>query len=177
MSQRLALTAGAALLCGVPIAFALGKANQDEHAIKAAFLINFARYTEWPRGSSAGDLVIGVIGRSDVADSLEQLCKGRSVNNRALKFRKVDWTSAQQSSIVYIARSEADMYDRLPSLHRSGVVTVGETPGFALNHGHIGFKLQDDRVGFEINPSRAKQAGITFSSRLLQLAKVVGGNK
>jgi len=171
------MTAGAALICWASLASALGRANQDENAIKAAFLINFARYTEWPRSNSSGDLVIGVIGRTDVAEALEQLSKGRSVNGRSLKYRKLDWTSAQQGHIVYIAPGESGSYDKLSALHRSGVVTVGDTAGFALNSGHIGFRLQDERVAFEINPTRAKQAGITFSSRLLQLAKIVGGNK
>jgi hypothetical protein len=153
--------------------FAAG-GDQSEDAVKAAFLINFAKYTEWPKSVSRGDLVIGVIGRSGVADSLESLAKDRSINGRPVRFKRCEWTTAHQTNLLFVAKSEKESYDRLSSLLKSSVVTVGETAGFAQSHGMIGFKIENDRVAFEINPTRAKTAGITFSSRLLQLAKVVG---
>lgn len=148
--------------------------DQSEDAIKAAFLINFAKYTEWPRSCCTGDLVIGVIGKSGVADSLEGLAKDRSINGRPIKFRKCDWSTAQKANLIFVSQSEIESYDRIPGLHKIGVVTVGETAGFAQSHGMIGFRIENERVAFEINPARAKSAGITFSSRLLKLARIVG---
>jgi hypothetical protein len=57
------------------------------------------------------------------------------------------------------------------------ILTVGELPGFAPHGGIIGFVMEEGRVRFEINPKAAKRAGLTLSSKLLSLAKVVTETK
>ena len=49
-----------------------------EPALKAAFIYNFAKFTEWP-GDSAGrePFVICVLGDAAVGDALERAVKGR----------------------------------------------------------------------------------------------------
>ena len=53
------------------------------------------------------------------------------------------------------------------------VLTVGETEGFALSGGMIGFYNDDSKLRFEINRSLAESAKLRISSRLLRLARLV----
>jgi hypothetical protein len=52
---------------------------------------------------------------------------------------------------------------------------VGETDGFIAAQGHIRFFLSSSKVRFEVAPSKLKKAGITMSSKVLRLARVVEG--
>jgi hypothetical protein len=52
-------------------------------------------------------------------------------------------------------------------------LTVGETEIFAQLGGIIGLFVEEDEVRFAINLKAAEQAGIKFSSQLLQVAKTV----
>ncbi len=58
-------------------------------------------------------------------------------------------------------------------LRASGVLTVGETPGFAAQGGVINFKLEGDRLRFEINIDAAERERLRISSKLLSLAEIV----
>jgi hypothetical protein len=61
----------------------------------------------------------------------------------------------------------------LKPLRDSCVVTVGETPAFTREGGIINFLNDGSRVQFEINLDAAERARLKFSSKLLNLAKVV----
>jgi uncharacterized protein DUF4154 len=63
----------------------------------------------------------------------------------------------------------------LKELDHPGILTVGDTDGFALRGGAINFTLQARKVRFEINPAITEQAGLKVSSQLLKLATLVAG--
>jgi hypothetical protein len=56
------------------------------------------------------------------------------------------------------------------------ILTIGETEGFALRGGVIGFYNDGSKIRFEINLKAAKSANLRISSRLLQLAQLVSGD-
>jgi hypothetical protein len=55
----------------------------------------------------------------------------------------------------------------------TGVLTVGESDGFAALGGVIGFKLEGGRVRLEVNVGAAEQSKLRISSKLLSLAHIV----
>ena len=76
--------------------------------------------------------------------------------------------------ILFIGSSERK---RLPSIFAElwtmGVLTVGETEGFASQGGIVNFKLGGGRVRLEINIDAAAQAKLRISSKVLNLAQIV----
>lgn len=59
---------------------------------KAAFLVNFARLTEWPDSplaSASSPFVIGVAGDEGLRHSVDHVIRNEVVNRRALRTRKV----------------------------------------------------------------------------------------
>jgi hypothetical protein len=57
-----------------------------------------------------------------------------------------------------------------------GVLTVGETEGFASQGGIVNFKLEGGRVRLEINIDAAAQAKLRISSKVLNLAQIVNAS-
>ncbi len=64
----------------------------------------------------------------------------------------------------------------LSSLRGSSVLTVADTAGFLDAGGMIQFLNENGRVRFAINVDATSRAKLKMSSKLLSLAKVVGGN-
>jgi hypothetical protein len=64
------------------------------------------------------------------------------------------------------------VFDRLRG---ASVLTVGDHDDFATTGGVIHFTRENYRVRFEINVRAAERAGLRISSKLLQLARIVGG--
>ncbi len=154
----------------------------SEYEVKAVFLYNFAKFVEWPpEASETSDpgFTFCVVGRDPFGDSLEQVVRGKSVNGRALKLRRVRAASqARTCQIAFISASERKRLQQiLDSMSGVRVLTVGDTEGFVEQGGMINFALEEDRVRFEINLGAAERAGFKISSKLLSLAKIVRSEK
>ncbi|MGZ4988838.1 MAG: YfiR family protein, partial [Limisphaerales bacterium] len=53
------------------------------------------------------------------------------------------------------------------------ILTVSDIPEFATRGGMIRFVKNGSRVGFRINVDAAKEAGLSISAKLLQMAQIV----
>jgi uncharacterized protein DUF4154 len=136
---------------------------------------------EYPGESFADPLapmVIGVVGDDPFGSALPQVVIGKTVQGRDLVvhlYRAGE--DLRGAHILFISASEKK---RLPmilsALRGSSVLTVGDTAGFLEAGGMIQFLSENDRVRFAINVDAASRARLKLSSKLLSLAKVVGGN-
>ncbi len=152
--------------------------NYKEAEVKAAFLYHFTGYVEWPASafaSNASPFVIGVLGKSDVFPSLQNVVRGKNWNGRSFAVRHVDTAKEmRECHVLFVASTEAK---RLPQilevLDDAPVLIVGESEGFAQRGGMVNFFMEQNRVRFEINPDAATRVRLTISSKLLNLAKVV----
>lgn len=161
---------------GLSGAVSKATAQQSEQAVKAAFIANFIKFIEWPSpafGSSADPIVIGVVGRDPFGKQLDDLVAGKSVGGRKVVVRRVTWSQCRDIQLLFVPASEAKNYDEISKLQKSPIVIVGETGDFASKYGVIGFKVENRRIAFDINPTAARSLGLTISSQLLQLATIV----
>lgn len=150
----------------------------SESQVKAAFLLNFAKFVEWPSGSfsdSSSPIVIGVIGDGESADEIDRAVRGKTIEGRRLTARRLGGgDDLSGCHILFISAAEkrrvARILDRSKDLP---AVTVGETDGFVEVGGVIGFVVEDNRVGFEINVAAARRKHVKISSQLLRLARNV----
>jgi len=151
-----------------------------EYQIKAAYIYNFAKFVNWPSkvfADASSPIVIGVLGEDPFGNTLEQTVKDKTVNGRKLQARRFDKINeVERCHILFVSSSEKMRLSRvLEQVRGSNVLTIGELGGFARQGGVIGFTMEGNKVGFEINIGAAKKAGLDVSSQLLKLAKVVGG--
>jgi YfiR/HmsC-like len=153
----------------------------SEYQVKAAYLFNFLKFVEWPDDAFADSLapiVIGVVGDDPFGSALPQVTIGKTVQGRDLVIRKYHTgEDVRGAHILFISPSEKK---RLPmilsSLRGSSVLTVSDTEGFLDAGGMIQFLNENDRVRFAISVEATGRARLKMSSKLLSLAKVVGGN-
>lgn len=142
--------------------------------IKAAFLLNFAKFVEWPAAPSH-EFVIGVLGDDAVAEALRDLAKGKAIHGRPLVTRRVvlkDNLAGLQ--VLFIGASEsARLGDVLQRTNGGSVLTVSDLDRFSRQGGTIEFRSERDRVRFDINLDEAERSGLIINSKLLALAKTV----
>lgn len=149
-----------------------------EFEVKAAFLYNFIRFTDWPEEAFAGPqepFIIGVLGRENpFGNKLEAAVRGKTIDDRPLQVRFAQrLREFGQVHILYISSSAPESQeDLLQALSGRPVVTVGETADFTAEGGVIRFFVRDRKIAFEINPTAAKRGELRLSSRLLSLARI-----
>jgi hypothetical protein len=150
----------------------------SEPALKAAFLFNFPKFTEWPGEIlAAGDpLLLCVVNDSVVAGLLETHTKARTAAGRALMVATMTQDSPALSSCGVLFMAGLDPARRgtlLQALSRKPILTVGDGEGFARAGGVVGLFIKDGTLQFAINTVAAERAGLRLSSKLLSLAKLV----
>ena len=110
-----------------------------------------------------------------LAASIASVLSSRSVNGKPVFVRFARRVQdVRGCQIVYIAASEiAHVPEVVIALKGTPTLTLADTDGFAAHGGMVGFSGAAPNFRFEICQSRAEQAGLKISSRLLALAHVV----
>ncbi|MCU0783177.1 MAG: YfiR family protein [Verrucomicrobia bacterium] len=155
-----------------------GETSSLECQVKAAFLVKFAMFVEWPaatRSDGNNPFKIGIVGEDPFGKDFEDAVKSEQVNHRPVALRRARGLSElEDCQVVFICTSEANRLEELLSkVAGRPALIVGDAPDFAKRGGMIGFIKEDGKVRFEINIAAAERAGLKLSAKLLQVAKIV----
>ena len=166
-----------ALVLAVGANLTVVRAASREYEIKAAYLYNFINYVDWVDQSllpAGGTITIGIVGENPFGPALAPL-NGKQIKGRTLAVKEVSSPADLKTcQIIFISPSEKPRYEAiLASLKDSKILTVSEIEGFAERGGIINFISERNKVRFEINPDAARNQGLTISSELLKLARLV----
>jgi|SRR5450432_1306688 hypothetical protein len=166
------------LLTGLVAAISVRAAAIEplEYKVKAAFLLNFTKFIEWPAaafGESDSPIVICVLGDDPFGSTLDQTVAGEVVNGRGVAVQRIkEAPSPKSCQVLFVSRPEKDVLKILPG-GGSGILTIGEGESFVHDGGMIAFVVENRRVRFSINQTAAENAGLKLSSRLLSVARSV----
>lgn len=171
---------GLALFCAlvaVPQPASEGDNEFSEYDIKAAFLVNFAKYVEWPEEAFPepdSPFKIGILGANPFGDTLARLAGGQKLDGRKMVVEQSDDVKELLTcQIVFIPGTDRKSTPAdLEALKKLPVLTVGEQEGFVVKGGIINFVVVETKIKFEINVKIADQADLKVSPRLLKLAVV-----
>lgn len=113
-------------------------------------------------------------GKNELVDALEQL-SGKTVHGRPVTVLPLaDDQSPVSCHALYIGQSDQRRYlETIASVKGVPVLTISEVPKFVDAGGIIELYRERGRIRFIINLDAAREAGLEFSSRLLDLAVVV----
>jgi hypothetical protein len=151
-----------------------------EYQVKAAYLLNFTRYVEWPAQAFEGPATpirICVLGRDPFGSVLDATVRGRTTHGRQIVVQRIRTTGQSRGcQLIFVSRETWRTHRSLPeALQSPGILTVGESGEFAQEGGVIGFVIQEETVRFVVNDDARDRAGLRISSRMLSLAAAVYG--
>lgn len=154
---------------------ALSSANNiDEYTIKAAFIYNFARFTEWPDESK--ELRVCIYGEDPFGASIDKL-NGKQSNGRTIKVirtRSIEEVKSCHIAFLNIIPPERRLFARaLNDIKGANVLTISDVEGVVSFGVMIGLNIDNNKVAFDVNHTVAKTTDIEISAKLLRLAKVV----
>ena len=142
---------------------------------KATYILNFAKYTEWPAAYKQGDFVIGVVGDDDLALNLETPAKTKKINSQTLVVKRFKSVSdVTKCHLIYVSGSTAGEVD--PYINKAkeyNCLTVTEGKGFIERTSAINFVVVGAAMKYEMNKSLFKQQDLIVSNTLENLATKV----
>ncbi len=146
----------------------------SEGQLKAAYLVNFLKYVEWPVARST--VTICLFGRDSLGPYLAAY-EGRQIAGKELRIRKV--SSPDQLADcqeLFVPETEEQRFaavlrwsDKLP------ILTISDAEVFTRDGGGIALVRSEGRLQFDINTDALGRAGLKASSQMLRLARQVSG--
>ncbi len=151
--------------------------KSKEYHIKAAFLLNFAKFMEWPSQvlpDSSSSLTLYILGKDPFGEALKTI-ENKIVKGRKLVVKKASCVEdIKECHILFISNSEKQNMEKILSkINDLPILTVAETRNFCQTGGTINFVVLKNKVRFEINVDAARRKGLNISSKLLKLSKII----
>jgi hypothetical protein len=163
----------ALLLSTTVVTMLCAAAQLPEYQLKAAFLYNFAQFTEWPV-SVGKQLNLCIYGGDPFGADLDDLA-GKPVGGRSLVVqRRVSAQMLPDCHVLYVSRAAiGELAPIRQQLAGRPVLIVTDSPAATRAGSTINMTVAQNRVTFEANRKLARESGLDLSSRLLRLATEV----
>lgn len=151
---------------------------QDSATVRLGFLLNFARYVEWPESELKPGAPLKIClapGDGAMAGKLGELLN-QSIQGRAIQVKQVARPAdAVDCQVLYLPADlpSATVGAWLDAGAKSNALTVSDIPDFIEAGGMIGLVPVGSRYRFDINLGNARRAELRVSSYLLKLARTV----
>ena len=174
-SLGFALIVCVAITILLPVPGAASAQDVTEPALKAAFIYNFAKFTEWPGDvvPAEAPLVMCVLGDAAVRGELERVVETRLLAGHRMAVVEMASTGRQQAChLLYVSGIPATEATQIvANLRDVPVLTISDLEGFTALGGIAHLYFQNGQLRFNIEHESAKRARLKISSRLLALAR------
>ena len=150
-----------------------GEAKESD--LKAAFLYNFAKFTEWPGEREATRyFLVGIYRPDRLSQNLDHLTS-ESVRGRPIRIRTCTAPSdALNCHLVYVNTADDGIIrDFVEDLRGKPVLVISDARGAANLGAMIGIFTVEGKLRFEINMASVESSGLKMSAHLLGMARIV----
>jgi hypothetical protein len=150
-----------------------------EYQVKAAYLVNFPKFVEWPASAARSESFnICVLGQDPFGEALDSAVAGETIHSSPVAAKRISKPQdALNCRVLFVSSSEDSQWNEiLTALKTSSVLTVSDMREFTDRGGIVQFILDGNRVRFQINLAATEPSGLKLSSELLKLAVTVKRN-
>jgi len=169
--RRCLAAAAALLLLGVTT---IRAQDVTEPSLKAAFVYNFAKFTEWPDDvlPASGSFSACVLDDGPVGDALERVVKGRQLSGRQIVVQRVRPGSPLRGChLLFVSGlNESQVGSVVAAVRGASVLTIGDGDDFARLGGIAHVFVENGKMRFDLNLDLARRSRLQLSSKLLSLA-------
>ena len=155
----------------------LNAEGKTESEVRAAFLVVFAKYTQWPDRilpAEGEDFVVGVLGDDPLVTALKALQDGRVMGRKLVVKRFSTPADVQRCHVLFFPKGQEQHFPGMrDKLAAQSVLTVGETPRFCELGGALGLVEESSRLRFIVNLTALEQAHLRVEPKALRLAKSI----
>lgn len=111
-----------------------GLVGPPEYQVKAAYVYNFAKFIEWPKGESFGSLTVCICGKDPFGGFLDEAVRGKFVHGLPIVVRRLSpgEENGDGCQVLFFGSTKGEQIESLlRRLDGRSIVTVGESDSFA----------------------------------------------
>jgi hypothetical protein len=145
-----------------------------EPALKAAFVYNFAKFTEWPADvlPPTAPFSACVLGDDSVGDALARTVEGRQLGGHGISVSRVQLAGPLRAChLLYMSGiTPAQITVIVTAVRGTPVLTISDSEDFPRLGGMAHVFVENGKMRFDLNLELARRARLQLSSKLLALA-------
>jgi YfiR/HmsC-like len=143
--------------------------------LKAAFTLNFVKFSEWPDLKPGLPISICVSSEDSIAEAMTEAMSGQSVGGRAIHVVRLASDGALGGCHLLFLNEGGPrpLAETLEVAGRLPILTISDVEQSAKHGAIVEFIQESGRLRFAINIDTMERSHIKLSSRLLSLAKIV----
>ncbi len=151
----------------------------QEYDIKAVFLLNLIHFVHWPATIEhrPDNFVIGIYGPDPFGPIIDKVVEGERKVKSSIKLQRYSELSQlnpMDCNMLFIHTSKIDDWAVIHEQFRGyPVLLVADTSGFTEQGGMVNLLKTRQKVQVEVNPDAVRESGLSMSSKLLNLARIV----
>ena len=170
MKKKIKLLAAALLISGCAF-------SQDRpmHEVHSMMVYNFTKYVQWPDHAATGEFVIGVVGNTDIYNTLNGWYGGKPRGTKTYIIKKFNSAAdVTECHVLYIDKSKSGEFDNVnDKLKGKGTLIITDKSGLGEQGSSINFKLVDNKLKFELNQKAIEASNLKVSGALSSMAILI----
>jgi len=156
--------------------------QMDKTMLKALYTYKFSKFTQWPYSklnTNTKRFHFCMLGQNQFSQQMKQISLGKTVQGLPLSIDVFDSglapeTLLSECHILFISKSERHrLATILSSLKQSPILTISDIDEFSNQGGMITLAEDQGKIRFQINPKAIQLAGVSISSKIMELAEIV----
>jgi hypothetical protein len=170
MKKICTLVIASVLVCGSTFA-----QDRPIHEVYSMMVFNFTKYVQWPDHTASGEFVIGVIGNTEVYNTLTTWYGGKPRGTKTYVIKKFN-SSADVSDchVVFIDKSKSGEFDAVNNkVKGKGTLVITDKNGLGEKGSGINFKTIDNKLKFELNQKAIETSNLKVSGALSSMAILI----
>jgi hypothetical protein len=166
------------LIVGVIVlAGSLSASAQDRpmHEVYSMMVFNFVKYVQWPANDNSKEFVIGVVGNTEIYNTLNTWYGGKAKGAKTYVIKKfANASEVTDCQVVFIDRSKSGEFEAVNNkVKGKGTLVVTDRNGLGSKGSCINFKTVDEKLRFELNQAAIEASNLKVSGALTSMAILI----
>jgi hypothetical protein len=151
--------------------------SQDRpiHEVYSMMVFNFTKYVQWPDHATSGEFVIGVVGNTDIYNTLNGWYGGKPRGSKTYIVKKFNSEAEiTDCHVLYIDKSKSGEFESLnDKVKGKGTLVITDKNGLGEKGSGINFKTVDNKLKFELNQKAIEASNLKVSGALSSMAILI----
>jgi hypothetical protein len=149
--------------------------DRPMHEVYSMMLFNFTRYVQWPDHTASGEFVIGVVGNSEVYNTLNAWYGGKPRGSQTYVIKKFSSAAdINECHVVFIDRTKSGEFEEVSSkVKGKGTLIITDKNGLGARGSSINFKTIDNKLKFELNQKAIEGSNLKVFGALSSMAILI----
>ncbi|WP_276366884.1 YfiR family protein [Chryseolinea sp. H1M3-3] len=145
------------------------------HEVYSMMVFNFTKYVQWPDHAASGEFVIGVVGNTDIYNTLNGWYGGKPRGSKTYIIKKFNSVAeVTDCHVLYIDKSKSGDFDAANAkVKGKGTLVITDKSGLAEKGSAINFKTVDNKLKFELNQKAIEASNLKVSGALSSMAILI----